>query len=74
MKTTSSQPILNMNRAALSQNFLRTDEFKHNCLAQSIGYIWKGMKAGQKAKVRGTLTGISSYSNVLISNKNKHVS
>lgn len=48
MNINFSKTILNINRAALSHHFLKADKFKHNSLAY-IDYIWKGMKARQKA-------------------------
>ena len=47
--TKASKHILSINRAALSQNFLKTEQFKHNCLPRTIDYIWESMKARQKA-------------------------
>lgn len=46
--TNASKHTPNINRAVLSQNVLRTDQFKHNCLGQTIGYMWEGMRARQK--------------------------
>lgn len=44
-----SKHILNISRAALFQNFLRTEQLKYNCLAQTIDYTWESLKARQKA-------------------------
>jgi hypothetical protein len=52
MYTNASMHILNINRAALSQNFLMTDEFKHNYWAYAIDFIWESTKSRQKAKFR----------------------
>ena len=48
----ASKHMLNINRAALSENFLKTDQFKHKCLAPIIDYIWESLKARQKAITR----------------------
>jgi hypothetical protein len=49
MSINVSKHTLIINRAALSQDFLRTDQFKHKCLACTIDYIWEGMKTRQEA-------------------------
>lgn len=52
MKINFSKTILNINRVALSQKFLRADQFKHNCLAHITDFIWEGMKVRQKTVSR----------------------
>lgn len=49
-----------MSRAALFQNFLRTDRFKHNFLAHSIDYIWRSTKAKQRPYADSGHTGDST--------------
>ena len=34
------------------QNFLRTDQRKHNCLAHATDYMWESTKTTQKARSR----------------------
>jgi hypothetical protein len=55
MYINASKCKLNINRAVLSQNFLRTEQLNHNCLAPSVGYIWESMTAKQKATSRFTV-------------------
>lgn len=47
-----SKQILNINRAALFQNLLQTDQLKHNCLAHAIDHIWD--------QIQHTLTGLGA--------------
>lgn len=52
MRINARKLVLQINRAALPQNFLRTDQFKHNGLALAIDCIWESMMAEQKAMPR----------------------
>ena len=62
MYKSTSKHRLNINRAALFQNVLRTDQFKHNFLACGIGYIWEGneSKVEGHIQIQGTLTRLGS--------------
>ena len=52
--------MLDINRAALSQNSLRTDQLKHSSLARAIDHIWGSMEARQKATSRLGSIAVSS--------------
>lgn len=72
MQMNINKHILNIDRAALSQNCPRREQFKHTPLVHTVDYIWESMEARQKAISRFRYTDqIGFYSFVLISNKNK---
>lgn len=74
MQINTSKHILNISRAACPQNFLRTDQFKHNYLERTrLDPGKQGSKAEGHVQIQGTLTRFGFYSYVQTSNKNKQV-
>lgn len=54
-----SKHILNINIASISQNFLRTDQYQHSCLACTVAHIRESVKASH-IHIQSTLTRFGS--------------